>query len=128
MTITNTEMRALELNSEYFGVSKLQLMENAGQSVATEIASRFKPDKTRIVVFCGSGGNGGDGFVAARHLACLGFKVEVILAGGPVGIRNDETRRNLAALQALKNTVTLHEVYDSSRIPNVKAEVVVDAL
>ena len=128
MMITNTEMRTLELNSEYFGVSKLQLMENAGQSVTTEIASRFKPDKTRIVVFCGSGGNGGDGFVAARHLACLGFKVEVILAGRSVGIRNDETRRNWAALQALKNTVTLHEVYDSSLIPNVKAEVVVDAL
>lgn len=126
--ITNTEMRALELNSEYFGVSKLQLMENAGQSVATEIASRFKPDKTRIVVFCGSGGNGGDGFVAARHLVCLGFRVEVILAGRSVGIWNDEARKNWAALQALKNTVTLHEVYDSSLIPNVEAEVVVDAL
>ena len=79
--ITSREMHALELNSEYYGVSRLQLMENAGSSVATEIASKFKPNETRVAVFCGSGGNGGDGFVVARHLACHGFKVDVILAG-----------------------------------------------
>ena len=126
--ITSREMRALEMNSEYYGVSRLQLMENAGKNVADEIASRFKPKNTRVAVFCGSGGNGGDGFVAARHLTCLGFKVEVILAGKPSDIVNEETQRNWLALQALKNTITLHEVYDSTLIPNVKAEAVVDAL
>lgn len=126
--ITSREMRALELNSEYFGVSRLQLMENAGQSIAAEIALRFKPDKTRVAIFCGSGGNGGDGFVAARHLACLGFEVDVILAGKSEEIMNDEARRNWLALQALKDVVALHEVYDSSLVPSVKAEVEVDAL
>jgi NAD(P)H-hydrate repair Nnr-like enzyme with NAD(P)H-hydrate epimerase domain len=52
--IASKEMRALEVNAEYFGVSRLQLMENAGKSVAAEIASRFKPDKTRVAVFCGT--------------------------------------------------------------------------
>jgi NAD(P)H-hydrate epimerase len=61
-------MRALETNAEYFGVSRLQLMENAGSSVAGEISTRFPSKRTRIVLFCGLGGNGGDGFVAARHL------------------------------------------------------------
>ncbi|NIT04002.1 NAD(P)H-hydrate dehydratase [Candidatus Saccharibacteria bacterium] len=126
--ITSREMRALEMNSEYYGVSRLQLMENAGRTVADEIASRFKPKNTRIAVFCGSGGNGGDGFVAARHLTCLGFKVEVILAGKSSDIVDEAARRNWLALQALKDTVVLHEVYDSTLIPNVKAEVVVDAL
>jgi len=126
--ITSREMRALELNSEYYGVSRLQLMENAGRSVAAEIASRFKPEEARVVVFCGSGGNGGDGFVAARHLTCLGFKVEVILAGKSVDIVDREARRNWLALQALKDTVVLHEVYDSTLIPSLEADVVVDAL
>jgi len=126
--ITSREMRALEMNSEYYGVSRLQLMENAGRSVADEIASRFKTKNTRVAVFCGSGGNGGDGFVAARHLTCLGFKVEVILAGKSSDIVDKEARRNWLALQALKNIITLHEVYDSTLIPNVKAEVAVDAL
>jgi len=126
--ITSREMRALEMNSEYYGVSRLQLMENAGRSVADEIASRFKPKNTRIAIFCGSGGNGGDGFVAARHLTCLGFKVEVILAGKSSEIANKETKRNWLALQSLKDTIALHEVYDSALIPSVKAEVVVDAL
>jgi hydroxyethylthiazole kinase-like uncharacterized protein yjeF len=126
--ITSREMRALEINSEYYGVSRLQLMENAGRRVADEIASRFEPKKTRIAIFCGSGGNGGDGFVATRHLTCRGFRVEVILAGKSRDIAKEETRRNWLALKALKDNIVLHEVYDSTLIPTVKAEVVVDAL
>jgi len=129
LSITSREMRALELNSEYWGVSRLQLMENAGKSLAEEVANRFKPDKTRIAVFCGLGGNGGDGFVAARHLACLGFKVEVLLAGKPADISDNEAEKNWVALQSLKDILAIHEVYDSSLIPQrLEAEVVVDAL
>lgn len=128
MMVTSREMRALELNSEYFGVSRLQLMENAGQIIANEIAARFKPDKTSIAIFCGLGGNGGDGFVAARHLTCLGFKVDVILAGKPANIRDEPAQKNWRALQSLKDVILIHEVYDSSLIPIIKADVVVDAL
>lgn len=126
--ITSREMRALELNSEYFRVSRLQLMENAGQIIANEIAARFKLDKTSIAVFCGLGGNGGDGFVAARHLTCLGFKVDVIVAGKPANIRDEPAQKNWRALQSLKDVIAIHEVYDSSLIPIIKADVVVDAL
>ena len=126
--ITSREMRALELNSEYFGVSRLQLMENAGKAIADEIASRFEPEKTRVAIFCGLGGNGGDGFVGARHLVCLGFKVEVILAGRSRDILDKEARRNWLALQALKDTLAFHEIYDSTLVPSVEADVVVDAL
>jgi len=126
--LTSREMRALEINAEYFGISRLQMMENAGRNIANEVASRFKPNKAKIAVFCGLGGNGGDGFVAARHLACLGFKVEVILAGKSVDIRDEETKKNWLALQPLKGIIVLQEVYDSSLVPDVKADVVVDAL
>lgn len=125
--ITSREMRALELNAEYFGVSQLQLMENAGHNIALEIASRFKPDKA-VAIFCGLGGNGGDGFVAARHLSSMGFNVTVILAGKAKEISHRAALENWNALQFLKESVSIHEVYDSSLIPDVTADIVVDAL
>ena len=126
-SITSREMHALELNAEYFGVSLLQLMENAGHNVALEIASRFKPDK-HAAIFCGLGGNGGDGFVVARHLSSMGFKVTLILAGKAKEISHKAALENWNVLQFLKENVSIHEVYDSSFIPDVTAEIVVDAL
>jgi len=126
--VMSREMRALEMNAEYHGVSRLQLMENAGRDVAVEIASRFRPQEAKVAVFCGLGGNGGDGFVAARHLACLGFKVEVILAGRDSEIVNEEAKKNWEALEPLRESVSLFEAYDSSLIPELGAEVLVDAL
>jgi len=125
--ITSREMRAVELNAEYFGVSLLQLMENAGRNIAQEIAKRFTPDK-RVAVFCGLGGNGGDGFVAARHLSTMGFKVTVILAGKAKEISHKAALENWKALQFLRESVAIHEVYDSALMPNIEADVVVDAL
>jgi hydroxyethylthiazole kinase-like uncharacterized protein yjeF len=125
--ITSREMHALELNAEYFGVSRLQLMENAGHHIALEIASKFRPKKS-ILIFCGLGGNGGDGFVAARHLCSIGFKVTVILAGKAEDIFSKEALENWKALQFLKEAIQIHEVYDSTVIPEITAEVVIDAL
>ena len=126
-SITSREMRALEVNAEYFGVSLLQLMENAGRNVAAEVAARF-PTGQRVVIFCGLGGNGGDGFVAARHLLSLGFKVTVILAGRGRGITHEAALKNFEALKFLGESIPIHEVTDSSLIPKVEAEVIVDAL
>ena len=120
-------MRALEFNAEYFGISILQLMENAGHNVALEVATRFKPDKS-AAIFCGLGGNGGDGFVVARHLSSKGFKVTVILAGKAKKISHKAALENWKALQFLKESVLIHEVYDSALIPEVTSEIVVDAL
>jgi hydroxyethylthiazole kinase-like uncharacterized protein yjeF len=126
-TITSREMRALEVNAEYYGVSLLQLMENAGRNVALEIASRL-PRKQKIAFFCGLGGNGGDGFVAARHLLGMGYNVSVILAGKGKHISHEAAVKNWCALQPLRESIPIWEVVDSSAIPQVDAEVVVDAL
>jgi hydroxyethylthiazole kinase-like uncharacterized protein yjeF len=125
--ITSREMRALETNAEYFGVSLLQLMENAGRNVALEIMSRFTREK-RIAIFCGLGGNGGDGFVAARHLSALGFNVKVVLAGRSREVMHEAAFRNLCALQFLQETIPIYEIKDSSAMSEVNAEIVVDAL
>lgn len=125
--ITSRVMRALELNSEYFGVSRLLLMENAGHDVALEVASRFKRGKS-VAAFCGLGGNGGDGFVAARHLSSMGFKVEVLLAGKSKEILDKAALENWQALQFLNETISICEISDSTLIPEAAADIVIDAL
>jgi ADP-dependent NAD(P)H-hydrate dehydratase / NAD(P)H-hydrate epimerase len=125
--ISSKEMRSLETNAEYYGISLLQLMENAGRNVADEITSRFSKEKS-IAVFCGLGGNGGDGFVAARHLLVSGFKVTVILVGIGKNISHESALKNWLALKSLQHKVLLHEVNDSSSIPKVSADIVIDAL
>lgn len=125
--ITSRNMRALEANTEYFGVSLLQLMENAGRNVALEISSRFKQNQ-KVVIFCGLGGNGGDGFVAARHLSAMGFRVSVVLVGRSRDISHKAALANWCALQPLRDTIPVCEVSDSSVIPQVEVDVVVDAL
>jgi NAD(P)H-hydrate epimerase len=126
--LTSREMRVLEINAEYFGVSLLQLMENAGRHIADEIAVRFPSKKTCVAIFCGFGGNGGDGFVAARHLSSLGYAVQVVVAGKGSDVTHEAARKNWLALQSLRNFMPITEVTDSSRVPDVHADVVVDAL
>src|SRR3989337_432771 len=126
--ITSREMRVLEVNAEYFGVTRLQLMENAGRGVSFEIDSRFKKNQ-KIAIFCGLGGNGGDGCVTARHLLSLGFdNVTVIIAGKGENISHEAALTNWIALQSLRESIKLQEVTDSSNIPLVEADVAVDAL
>ncbi len=65
------------------------MMENAGHGVADFVVRKFKTLKNkRIVAMCGTGNNGGDGFVASRHLAGYGAKVVVILLGSPSDLRS----------------------------------------
>jgi NAD(P)H-hydrate epimerase len=125
--ISSGEMRALEANAEYYGLSLLQLMENAGRSIAQETISRF-PNGKRIAIFCGLGGNGGDGFVAARHLLAAGYSVTVILVGKSHDINHESAMKNWCILQSMQDKISLLEVIDSSAIPKVTADIVIDAL
>jgi NAD(P)H-hydrate epimerase len=87
--LTAAEMKAADrLSSERFGVPSLSLMENAGAAVARFIL-RELPGRRRITVFCGMGNNGGDGYVAARHLAAAGCQVSVALLGDPGQVKGD---------------------------------------
>src|SRR5271165_2719796 len=87
--VTAAEMRAIDrVTSERFGVPSLTLMENAGAAVAEHVLSHHSGVR-RIVIFCGKGNNGGDGFVAARRLHQKGKTVQVILLANPADLRGD---------------------------------------
>jgi hydroxyethylthiazole kinase-like uncharacterized protein yjeF len=87
--VTAEEMRAIDrATSGRFGVPSLTLMENAGAAVADYVLSRHAA-AGRIVVFCGKGNNGGDGFVVARRLHEQGRKVKVILLADARDLRGD---------------------------------------
>ena len=92
------EMRIAESNSEQFGVTRLSLMEKAGTAVA-EAAKKVKQRPGTVVVVCGSGNNGGDGLVAARHLLQDGYRVTVFLTSESSGIRTGEARANFEAFK-----------------------------
>ena len=67
--ITVKEMKALEEQAAQQGVSIEELMENAGKAVFETVKDKYELDGRQIVVFCGQGNNGGDGFVAARYFS-----------------------------------------------------------
>lgn len=99
--LTAAEMREVDrLSTEKAGIASLALMENAGRSVAEFIQHRYSNiSRRRIVILCGKGNNGGDGFVVARHLKQMGAKPEVILCGLPEEVRGDAAE-NLRRWQA----------------------------
>ncbi len=70
------------------GTAGLVLMERAGRAVA-DAAMPMVPAGGRIMVLCGPGNNGGDGFVAARVLAGRGYTVTVILSGQREALRGN---------------------------------------
>lgn len=71
------------------GIPSLTLMENAGRGVAEEAIRFLAGKKGRIAVVCGTGNNGGDGFVAARHLLNAGYPVDIYLIGKSSKLKPD---------------------------------------
>lgn len=118
-------MAAVDANCEYLGIKRLQLMENAGAAVANAIKKRFK--KAKVLVFAGLGNNGGDAFVASRHLK--DFEVEVFLLGREKDIKTQEARHNWDALK--KSIIYLKEITDSSGLDKSfieGADVIIDGI
>lgn len=125
--ISSVDASILDSNAEYLGVSTLQLMENAGRSVADLVTSRFSAGSS-VVVYSGTGRNGGDGMVVARHLACRGFKVMLRLVGTHRGITDPIVCQNWLAVKSMTETVKIEECGDSSLLSKTDSDTIVDAV
>ena len=82
------EMTAADATAIAAGTPGIVLMEKAGKAVAEAVMRRLRPSQ-RVLVLCGPGNNGGDGFVAARLLRDRGCHVILALAGERAGLKGD---------------------------------------
>src|SRR5271154_7472265 len=86
--LTPAEMSEADRFAVAAGTPGITLMERAGLAVADE-AARLTKSRGRIVVLCGPGGNGGDGFIAGRLLSQRGYAVELGLLGRRAPLKGD---------------------------------------
>jgi hydroxyethylthiazole kinase-like uncharacterized protein yjeF len=123
--LTAAQMQELDRRAIASGIPGADLMERAGIAVA-EAAARLS-EQGPIVVVCGRGNNGGDGFVAARHLTQMGRKARVLLAARRDDVAGD-ARANLLRLAEVG--IEVAEVTDATLIAAAcrEASLIVDAL
>ena len=131
--ITSEEMAALDENCKFFGLSSLQLMENAGAGVANKLKKKFegKRERVKITIIAGKGNNGGDSFAAARHLKKENFDVRIVLVGSSKDLRTEEAHRNWRILK--ESSYDTEEITDSSELKAIEtllnsSDVIIDAI
>jgi len=116
--LTTEEMREAELSAINEGIKSFSLMEAAGFSVASQIIESFKP--CYIMVLCGSGNNGGDGFITAQKLKEEGWNITIASMVKRNKLKGD------AALAAQKWDGEIKDLNSNLSVHNI--EIVVDAI
>ncbi len=119
--VTAAQMKEIEQAGDAHGLPYLQMMENAGLAAYAELQKQF-PHPGRLLVVCGKGNNGGDGFVIARAAAKDGWNVTVLLAEGEP--KTSDAIRNFERLHSLP----VHICTDGSVLETQSFAAVVDAL
>lgn len=79
---TSAEMKTIEQMSDRAGITYLRLMENAGSAAYNVLRKQYGITSGKMVVLCGNGNNGGDGFVVARKFFDNGVDCAVVLVSG----------------------------------------------
>ncbi len=116
--LSSEQVGILDNNAEWLGIPKGYLMECAGHAFATEIFERYNLKAgSKVLLFCGTGNNGGDGFVIARHLSSFDVRSTVLLMGRPMRIRTEEANLNWEILSnSLTHSVRTVIIRDSTDI------------
>jgi len=125
--ISGKEIKVLDINSEFYGVPTKELMENAGKGVADFIINQLKPKKDNILIFCGTGNNGGDGFVAARYLS-REYNVTFFLTGAENDIRTKISKDNFKKLKNIK--IKLYDISSKNILDKLLSEnnIIIDSM
>jgi NAD(P)H-hydrate epimerase len=125
---TVAEMRQLDQRVvEEFGITNETLMEKAGEAVCLVIEKELGVQDRKFIVFCGSGNNGGDGFVVARRLHSSGGDIRVFLLGER-GRYQGIAKRNLEELSRLPVDIKEIESVEEARAEVLAADAIVDAM
>lgn len=134
VVMTRDEVRAFDKWAIHtLGVPGVVLMENAGRSCAELIKEKLAGvTEPKVCIFCGTGNNGGDGYVITRHLLNSGFRVTVVLCGDREKIKGD-AKINLDILQRLGRPIEQLRMAESDIAAQVEAhtrnaDMIVDAL
>src|SRR3990172_12265389 len=100
--VTAKEMAEIDRKTiAEIGIPGMVLMENAGRKVVESIKVYLgRIENKKIIVVCGKGNNGGDGYVIARYLKNMGAEVDIYLLGLEKDIKGD-ARQNLEILKKL---------------------------
>jgi NAD(P)H-hydrate epimerase len=110
--MTAEQMRGADRRAQLSGVPGRDLMEQAGFAVAAAARSVLnsvdRPSSGRVLVLGGPGNNGGDAFVAARHLAEAGIESVVVLAATGEAPNTSEASANWDALEGMGNIERIH--------------------
>ncbi|MBI3399099.1 MAG: NAD(P)H-hydrate dehydratase [Deltaproteobacteria bacterium] len=130
--VDSTAMRRLDETAiKKYGIPGLALMENAGSGVARIIERDFGSFKNkRVSIFAGKGNNGGDGFVAARHLSNMGFKAAVYLLAKKSDVKGD-AKTNLKIWEKMGGeikTILSAKDIDKNKSAIVHSALIVDAI
>jgi hydroxyethylthiazole kinase-like uncharacterized protein yjeF len=129
MKVSNvSQMRELDKTAtEKFGIAEELLMENAGEAVYFIILKEFGVKDKKFLVFCGSGNNGGDGFVIARKLLSNGGEVKVFILGDQSKYKG-AARVNLDIVSRLPIEIRAVESIDSIRMEVSHCDAIVDGI
>ncbi|MDD3049778.1 MAG: NAD(P)H-hydrate dehydratase [Candidatus Cloacimonetes bacterium] len=114
---------------ENYGISPLILMENAGKGCADFIVNE-EGEAGAVVIFCGTGNNGGDGFVVARWLYNYGMDVKILILGDLTKM-SAETMQNYQICNKMNieiYSVTLPRQLEDFKIVVEEADLIVDAI
>ncbi len=125
--ISVKRMREVEKKAVEIGISGAIMMENAGANIARILDERIGLRGKKVLVFCGTGNNAGDGLVFARHSLIYGAKIHVYFVKEPEVLRSEVTRRNFGILGNLKSLGKPVKFY-IQKLPRVEADILVDAL
>lgn len=124
--VTYGEMQEIDrISIDEFGIPASVLMNNAGKSVAGFIKEKFTDKK--IIIFCGTGNNGGDGFTAAYYLANTGTIPDIYLAGKKDKV-SETSKIFLNLCEKINIPVTEIDTVDMSSITITPGSIVVDAI
>ena len=133
--LTREQVRSIDQEANHYGLSGVVLMENAGRGCAETLCSfGIQGD---VVIACGKGNNGGDGFVMARHLDALGFHVHIIWLPDSDAVQpskgfSDDAFQNLLIIQRCSRA-HFHSILENQDLTSLEktitgADWIVDAL